>query len=185
MENETSDRRIAQHFKPKSLNCLDLEENQEDDLLMLHSKNWKRHTLFRTKSSKLDKKDHSKVLAINPVNIIGLNIPSYGGGVKNMWNESPTETPITTGDHKKYRIGGTQDIGDGKLEFLTFTDKLTFGMERTFQGGGLRIAQGSGPFLFTFKKAKVGKLKKSYVQIDGEYMCLEQPRFMKISQCDK
>lgn len=91
--------------------------------------------IFRTNKS-------GKILTINPINLIALNIPSYMGGITNMWDKSGQDVPIGI-PGEKLRIGGLQDMGDGKLEFLSFTDNIRFGiLERLLTGGGKRVAQG-------------------------------------------
>lgn len=91
--------------------------------------------IFRTNKS-------GKILTINPINLIALNIPSYMGGITNMWDKSGQDVPIGIPE-EKLKIGGLQDMGDGKLEFLSFTDNIRFGvLERLLTGGGKRVAQG-------------------------------------------
>jgi len=122
-------------------------------------------------------------LTVNPINLIALNIPSYMGGIRNMWDKSKTTIPIKHGskisDHEK------QDFSDGKIEFLSFEGKVTFGVfERIFTGGGKRITQGEGPFLISFyEKEKSGALITTYIQVDGEYLRINSPMYMQIALC--
>ena len=124
-----------------------------------------------------------KVLTINPINLIALNIPSYMGGIKNMWDKSDVNVPIKAGS-EKIKIDRKQDMGDGILEFLSFTGNLRFGvLERLLTGGGKRVAQGTGPFLISFKQSSDPVLKPlvTYAQVDGEYMQLVNPLFLKFT----
>lgn len=133
--------------------------------------------IFRTG----DKKDST--LLISPINLIALNIPSYMGGVADMWNRAGHEAPIKSPEGK-IKLTDKQEMGDGILEFLSFTGNLRFGIfERLLRGGGKRIAQGGGPFLITFKQSPdpVGKPLKTYAQIDGEYMQLVNPLYYRVS----
>lgn len=86
---------------------------------------------------------HERTLTINPINLIALNIPSYMGGIANMWGKASSKAPIkSSGGAINY--SNKQDMGDGELEFLSFTSKLRFGvLERLLTGGGKRVAQGS------------------------------------------
>ena len=82
------------------------------------------------------------LLSINPINLIALNIPSYMGGITHMWDKSGTTAPIKTAD-SKIKYEKKQDMGDGEIEFLSFTGNIRFGvLERLLTGGGKRVAQG-------------------------------------------
>jgi Diacylglycerol kinase accessory domain/Diacylglycerol kinase catalytic domain len=132
--------------------------------------------IFRTGT----KKDCT--LMISPINIIGLNIPSYMGGIANMWDKASQNAPIKSADGN-VKLTNKQDMGDGELEFLSFTGNLRFGVfERLITGGGKRVAQGAGPFLITFKKSEdpVNKPLVTYAQIDGEYMQLINPLYYRV-----
>ncbi len=83
------------------------------------------------------------LLSINPINLIALNIPSYMGGITYMWDKSGTTAPIKAPD-SKIKYEKKQDMGDGEIEFLSFTGNIRFGvLERLLTGGGKRVAQGS------------------------------------------
>lgn len=90
------------------------------------------------------KKFEKKTLLINPINLVMLNVNSYAGGIKNMWNKANPNT------HQSSISGNTIDHHsstnpfDSKLEFLSFKNRFYFGMcERACTGGGMRIAQGN------------------------------------------
>jgi len=70
-------------------------------------------------------------------------------GVENIWNNCKPSTGIrdNNASGNKFKIYEKQSFGDGKVEFLCFTNKYTFGVfERGFGGFGTRVAQGEGPF---------------------------------------
>ncbi len=124
-----------------------------------------------------------KVLTINPINLICLNIPSYAGGIAHMWNKSSIHSPIVH-NGEKVRYEKKQEMGDGEVEFLSFTGKIKFGvLERLLTGGGKRVAQGGGPFLITFKQSDdpINKPMVTYAQVDGEYMQLINPTYYRIN----
>lgn len=126
----------------------------------------------------------NRTLTINPINLIGLNIPSYMGGIQNMWDKADIHAPIKALGSEKVKYEKNQDMGDGEIEFLSFTGNLRFGvLERLLTGGGKRVAQGTGPFLISFKQSEdpVNKPLVTYAQVDGEYMQLVNPLFFKIS----
>ena len=106
-----------------------------------------------------------------------------------MWNKSDTLAPIKS-QNIRIKYEKRQDMGDGEIEFLSFTDNFRFGLfERLLTGGGKRVAQGrlyltigSGPFLISFIQSTDPVIKPivTYAQIDGEYMQIVNPLFMKI-----
>jgi hypothetical protein len=83
-----------------------------------------------------------KLLTINPVNLIMLNIDSYAGGIRKMWDKSKEQS------NSEAIIGAkenhtTSSPFDGKIEFLSFKNRCYFGLcERGCTGGGMRISQG-------------------------------------------
>lgn len=150
---------------------------------------FKSKVVFRTISdSKESKEKHTDhIMTINPVTIIGLNIQSYAAGTFNMWNKAGKETPIVSKDKFKFSIADQQCFGDGKLEWLGYNTRAALGMEAVKSGMGRRLAQGEGPFLFTFRKkeSENGKAKVAYLNIDGEYMQLIDPKNFKVSTCSE
>jgi len=123
-------------------------------------------------------------LEINPITMIAMNIPSYAGGCEKIWNNSKDQTPIyNKQDSTKFKIEPKQDFGDGKLEFVSFVNEWAFGVfERALHGFGNRVAQGEGPFLFTFKRDSENPVK-TYYQVDGEYMEIVHPKYWKVTHC--
>lgn len=140
---------------------------------------------FKIKTSEIFKTgDHSnKTLMIAPINIIGLNIPSYGGGIANMWDKASQKAAVKAKEGHQVKPTTKQDMGDGELEFLSFKNNITFGIfERLLTGGGSRVAQGGGPFLITFKQSAdpINDPLVTYAQVDGEYMQLINPMYYRI-----
>lgn len=88
------------------------------------------------------KSPKENLMKFNPVNLILLNINSYAGGIKNMWNKSSKKKLGIDTDNKKY-ASFKQKPNDGKIEFISFNNRFYFGMcERGCTGGGRRMAQG-------------------------------------------
>lgn len=82
----------------------------------------------------------TKRLKIDPINLIILNIDSYMAGIRNMWDKSSKSNTVEGQTHK---LDHKQSISDGQIEFLSFTNRIRFGvLERLFTGGGKRVAQG-------------------------------------------
>jgi hypothetical protein len=52
--------------------------------------------------------------------------------------------------------------------------------ERTFGGFAEKIAQGSGPFYFEFKKYEPKEKHRTYLQIDGEFLRFTHPKSVMI-----
>lgn len=121
--------------------------------------------IFRTGS------EEERTLTIAPVNIIALNIPSYMGGVTGMWDKS-TPTSSIKSQEGLGKANNKQDMGDGELEFLSFTGNLQLGVfERLLTGGGKRVAQGRnflirGRSLFDHVQAKRRSREKAF-----NYLC--------------
>lgn len=149
----------------------------------------------KTTSKKLKDFNKRHLLKFNPVNLILLNINSFGGGIQDMWNKSNKRNIGVYTVNDKY-ASFKQKPNDGKIEFISFNNRFYFGLcERGCTGGGRRMAQGKqfciyyeigrGPFVITFKEFKPQKKGKKernklYFQVDGEYLLALQPKLMKI-----
>ena len=72
---------------------------------------------------------------------------------------------------------------------MTYDHGMDMGLDRVSRGNAKKIHQGKGPFVFTFKKilskAQKKKLNKVYINIDGEFYHLVQPKQIVISLNDK
>ena len=153
------------------------------------------HQLFKTQddNTKVDKscctgsknkeKKDKNLLDIDPVNFLALNIPSYAGGCEKVWDTSKPYSAIINDKSKKSVLSDKQSFGDGKMEFVGFTNRFSLGVfERAIHGLSSRIAQGEGPFLMKFKKNKDGKDLVTYYQVDGEYFQIVNPLYQKFSK---
>ena len=83
-------------------------------------------------------------------------------------------------------------LTEGQLNRLIFEEQLKnldSILEGDERGNAKKIHQGKGPFVFTFKKilskAQKKKLNKVYINIDGEFYHLVQPKQIVISLNDK
>ena len=138
------------------------------------------------------------ILKGNPVVIVCQNIDYYMGGAENIWGSSKHigiqacglkrkekklyEKKITDSFHK-------QSSNDKQIEFITYTHGMDMGIDRYTGGNAKRIYQGSGPFYYTFKKilskGQKKKLNNVYINIDGEFYHLVQPKQILISLNDQ
>ena len=90
-----------------------------------------------------------KLLLINPINLIILNVNSYAGGIKDMWNKANSRSTKDSISESRELQNQSSEF-DGKLDFLSFKNRFYFGLcERGCTGGGMRIAQGTSIILFT------------------------------------
>ena len=148
---------------------------------------------------KRKKKDYNPViLKGNPVVIVGQNINYYMGGTEHIW-ESTNQIGIQPcglkrGEKKLFESNLLKSFkhqlsDDRKIEFITYDHGMDMGLDRVSRGNAKKIHQGKGPFIFTFKKilskAQKKKLNKVYINIDGEFYHLVQPKQIVIKINDK
>ena len=137
------------------------------------------------------------ILKGNPVVIVCQNINFYMGGTEHIWGNTNQigiqPCGLKRKEKKLYEMSLSknfkhQSSDDRKIEFVTYNHGMDMGLERVSQGNAKKIHQGSGPFLFTFKKkvsqAQKKKLNKVYINIDGEFYHLVQPKQIIISLND-
>jgi len=140
------------------------------------------------------KNTNQTILKGNPVVIVCQNIDYYMGGTENIWGMSQQIGIQPCGLKKKERkiyennISNSfhkQSSNDREIEFITYTHGMDMGLDRVTGGNAKKVYQGSGPFFFTFKKvlskAQKKKLNKVYINIDGEFFHLVQPKQILIS----
>lgn len=122
--------------------------------------------------------DGSPQLVGDPMSLIFLNIKSFAGGL-DLWPIS--KKPGIKGMESD--IFDDQHSGDGKLEILSYQSFGAFAAEQFrfhwSSGNGHRIAQTRGPLKLVFKSSS--KVKKIYMQIDGEYYAVEGLREISIT----
>ena len=145
------------------------------------------------------KKNYNRtILKGNPVVIVCQNIDFYMGGTENIWGSSQQIGIQACGLKRKERkiyekkvmdSFYKQSSNDRKVEFITYGHGMDMGLDRVTGGKAKKIYQGSGPFYFTFKKmlskGQKKKLNKVYINIDGEFYHLVQPKQILISLNDK
>ena len=120
------------------------------------------------------------------------------GGTENIWGSSQQIGIQACGLKRKERkiyekkvmdSFYKQSSNDRKVEFITYGHGMDMGLDRVTGGKAKKIYQGSGPFYFTFKKmlskGQKKKLNKVYINIDGEFYHLVQPKQILISLNDK
>lgn len=83
---------------------------------------------------------------------------------------------MRNGSQKEYK---RQDFSDGLLEFVSFRSEFQLGLERYVSGRSSKLTQGGGPFTLNFKKP-TGSSRTTYLQIDGEFWKLRDPRSITI-----
>ena len=138
------------------------------------------------------------ILKGNPVVIVCQNIDFYMGGTENIWGSSQQIGIQACGLKRKEKKLYEKNIADSfhkqssndrRIEFITYGHGMDMGIDRVTGGKAKKIYQGSGPFFFTFKKilskGQKKKLNKVYINIDGEFYHLVQPKQILISLNDK
>ena len=73
-----------------------------------------------------------------------------------------------------------QSISDGKIEFVTFENQLSMGIETVFKGNAFKLFQGEGPFDLKFKRYE--KKFRTFFQIDGEFYKVYHPESIQIQK---
>ena len=151
-------------------------------------------------SVKLDKKGNynKTILKGNPDVIVFQNIHFYMGGTPHVWGKSKQIGKQVCGQKRKNKKIYENKIinefneqieNDKKIEILLFGHGMEMGLERVFRGRAKKIEQDSGPFLFTFKKnfskRQENKLNNVYLNIDGEFYHLNQPKQILLSLNNK
>ena len=145
------------------------------------------------------KKNYNRtILKGSPVVLVCQNIEYYMGGTENIWGMSDQIGIQTCGLKRKERkiyenkIANSfhkQSSNDKEIEFITYNHGMDMGLDKVAGGKANKIHQGLGPFFITFKKilskGQKKKLNKVYINIDGEFYHLVQPKQILISINDK
>jgi len=135
--------------------------------------------------------------------LLFLNIPSYAGGA-DPWSWSSQTGILENNEAPREILKCKQDIGDGKLELLSYGSGLSISLDVLNskarvpgRGGGRRIASDHGPFVAQFKPPELAKYKtkagRVYFQIDGEFFIVTKPetvvvshwRTVRVLKCDE
>ena len=167
----------------------------EDGFNMLNNKK----IIFESIDKRKKKNYNPIILKGNPVVLVGQNINFYMGGTEHIWGSTNQvgvqPCGLKRGEKKQFeldllqKLNKDQSSNDRKIEFITYNHGMDMGLDRVSRGNARKIHQGSGPFVFTFKnilsKAQKKKLNKVYINIDGEFYHLVQPKQIVISLNDK
>jgi hypothetical protein len=140
----------------------------------------KRSTLIRPERESKNEKSSNlgeKYFGNDFENILVLNIDSYTGGVKGIWEQAGN------GFMKSEKNLENKEVStcDGKLEIVSFGSSIGIAMERTFGGFSEKVTQGEGPFIFNFKREEKKPKHRTYLQIDGEFIRFTNPKKVMIS----
>ena len=152
--------------------------------------------IFKTKDKEKGKIEKgTTILRGNPIVIVCQNIDFYLGGLENIWKNSKKIGIQVIGLKKKekkefeekiMKTFDKQSCSDKKVEFFTYDHLMDMGLDKLFGIRAKKVHQGSGPFYFTFKKnpskSQKKKLNKVYINIDGEFFHLVQPKEIIIKQ---
>jgi diacylglycerol kinase (ATP) len=99
-------------------------------------------------------------------------------GARKIW-DSRKEALQNTGQRNFVE----QNFGDGMLEFVSYRSEFQMGLERYISGRSSRLAQGPGPFLLNFRKTE--QKTETYLQIDGEFYRVTNPKSLRIYRTGK
>ena len=172
----------------------------DDDNYFIDEENFKQIQNKKIIFESIDRgvKKNYTILKGNPVVIVCQNIDFYMGGAENIWGNSQQVGTQICGLKRKERKLYEQKIAssfhkqssnDREIEFITYNHGMDMGLERITKGNANKVCQGSGPYFFTFKKilskAQKKKLNKVYINIDGEFYHLVQPKQISIKLNDK
>jgi len=125
----------------------------------------------------------------NPVSLLFLNIPSISGGL-DVWRWS--QRKVGTSQGGKELLAVRQDFGDGRLECISYRTSTGFYLEQArappISGQGNRIYSGGGPLRIQFRDPADREYKRGtahckgrvYMQVDGEYFSVHEPRSVVI-----
>ena len=154
--------------------------------------------IFESIDKRKKKNYNPTILKGNPVVIVCQNINFYMGGTEHIWGSSNQigiqPCGLKRKEKKLFELKlsnkfTNQLSNDRKIEFITYNHGMDMGLDRVARGNAKKIHQGKGPFVFTFKKilskAQKKKLNKVYINIDGEFYHLVQPKQIVISLNDK
>ena len=154
--------------------------------------------IFESIDKRKKKNYNPTILKGNPVVIVCQNINYYMGGTEHIWGNTNKIGIQPCGLKRREKKLFEQELlksfknqlsDDRKIEFITYNHGMDMGLERVSKGNAKKIHQGKGPFIFTFKKilskAQKRKLNKVYINIDGEFYHLVQPKQIVISINDK
>jgi len=127
--------------------------------------------------------------------LIFMNIPSYSGGLDPWgWAKArrgvvrPANSPQEDVIEADGTLRRTQDFGDGRLECVSYSSAWAFVEEfnPVLRGSARCVYSGAGPLKATFvdgadfEKATKHCKGRVYLQIDGEYFAVTNPKSVVI-----
>lgn len=129
---------------------------------------------------------HANVPYLIPAaSLIAINIPSFAAGL-DIWKSAQrvglSALPDGSGVYPlPTSLCRPQRLGDGILEFITFSSAASMGFERmsAFHGRGKKVCQGQGPFYLHFHD--LPRDCRVYFQVDGEFYLMNCPRQVSLS----
>ena len=130
------------------------------------------------------------ILNGDPISIVCQNINYYLGGSKDIWKNSGSNIGLThlennSEEEKNFlyeKANSEQRFDDKKLEFFTYESEVALGLENICSGHANKIYHGNGPVRIVFRK---GVKDKVYLNIDGEYLRIYNPEYIKIKLDDR
>lgn len=139
------------------------------------------------------------VLKGDPVNLVCQNINYYMGGTADIWLKSTNSLGVeivhsknTKEDQEiewkktieKIGVEKQQSFNDQKLEFFTYDNGLTVGMEKVVTGLADKVYSGAGPILIKFKDTpsytENDRTNRIYLNVDGEFFHIVKPISLRI-----
>lgn len=113
--------------------------------------------------------------------LIAVNIPSFASGL-DIWSRAGRLGLSGPGTDKALDLQelmkAPQLMGDGKIEWVSFSGVTSIGAEQIMEGHGRRIHQGKGPFEIEFNP-DLDPDERVYFQIDGEYYQMTRPKVLR------
>ena len=184
-----------------SLEGIDIKDKKllsNDENYFIDEENFKllenKKIIFESIETRKKKNYNKTILKGNPVVIVCQNIDFYMGGTENIWGSSEQIGIQACGLKRKEKKIYEKNIAksfhnqssdDKEIEFITYTHGMDMGLDRVTGGRAKKVYQGHGPFVFTFKKilsrGQKKKLNNVYINIDGEFYHLVQPKQITIS----
>eukprot|EP01054_Gregarina_sp_Poly1_P004906 Gregarina_sp_Poly_1__4905@NODE_2601_length_1933_cov_142_215970_g1575_i1_p1_GENE_NODE_2601_length_1933_cov_142_215970_g1575_i1NODE_2601_length_1933_cov_142_215970_g1575_i1_p1_ORF_typecomplete_len197_score28_46DAGK_acc/PF00609_19/2e17_NODE_2601_length_1933_cov_142_215970_g1575_i14841074 len=114
--------------------------------------------------------------------LIAVNIPSFASGL-NIWTYASRLGIAGPGLEKAPDLlklmKAPQIMGDGKIEWVSFSGVTSMGAEQLMEGHGRRVHQGAGPFEVQFHP-DLEPEERVYFQIDGEYYQMTRPKVLRL-----
>ncbi|KAH0474223.1 MAG: hypothetical protein KVP17_000717 [Porospora cf. gigantea B] len=122
----------------------------------------------------------SKKLLPSTMSLVGINIPSFGGGMSIWEDAKPKMKAGVIGREPGHLADACQVVGDGCMEWVSFHSAVGLGSEKVVRGRGYRIDQGPGPYELEFYES-LSEKQRIYFEVDGEFFVVTRPHTFRIS----